>query len=181
MALSNEKIEHIRTLHKNGKNDSDIAKIVGVSRNTVRKYKTTERTKMRTRRNQREQIVQRYKNEEEKIVNKWLSKLHQDDRLKQITDKILDLVNDEEVLRRELEDGRGMHQLIGTLKTVVDIAVRVKETNIKQQREDRESIMQDNEVMNDNFEVAIAEWVEKHEDMDVLALIEKDSLDEAVA
>lgn len=176
MALTNEKIEHIRALCKNGKNDSEIAKIVDVSRNTVRKYKTDEETKRVNKREQREQIVNRYKKEEERIVNKWLDKLHQDSRLQEISDRILDKINTDEVIDNEMQKNNGLYTLVGTLKTIVDIASKIKDLNIKERKEDRESIMQSNEIMNDNFENAIVDWVEKHDDVDIMSLVEPDSI-----
>jgi hypothetical protein len=95
--------------------------------------------------------------------------------LQEITDIILDKVNNEETIQAEL-DSRGLYGLMGTLKTVVDLATKLKELNLKERKEERESIMQSNEVMNDNFENAIVDWVEKHEDMDIMALIEPDSI-----
>lgn len=176
MALSNEKIEHIRALCKNGKNDSEIATIVDVSRNTVRKYKGDEETKRVNKREQREQIMTRYKKEEQKIVDKWLDKLHQDSRLNDITNLILDKINNKEVIDNEMQKNNGLYTLVGALKTIVDLASKVKELSLKERKEERESIMQTNDIMNDNFENAIVDWVEKHEDVDILSLIEPDSV-----
>lgn len=127
----------------------------------------------------------KYKNEQlmdsieeiDKEHNESLLKmLRNDDRPRQIVNKILDIINDDKQLETELKRG-GFRNVVGAMKVVIDNNISLSRDQREQDKANQDNMLNTTEIQNDNFENAIMDFV-KNKHIEVDGLIEPDSLEE---
>lgn len=109
-----------------------------------------------------------------------LDALRNDQRPKQIMNKILDILNDDEQLERELKKQQGFRNVVGAMKVIIDTGVTARRDKRESDKAQQEKILNTTETMNDNFEKAIIESLQGFTKKDVTSLIEEDSLDVSI-
>lgn len=100
---------------------SDIATKLAISRNTVYKVLNNEKYK-------NEQINNKVKKISDKHTTTLIESLVADDRPKQIIDKYLDILNNDEVISNELKSS-GIRTIVGAMKILVENQIKIKELN----------------------------------------------------
>lgn len=105
---------------------SDIGRKLGVSRNTVYKVLNTEKYKD-------EQTSARIKKISDEHTQSLIESLVADKRPKQIIDKYLDILNDDETIQNELKTS-GIRTIVGAMKILVENQIKIKELNKKPER-----------------------------------------------
>lgn len=100
---------------------SDIASKLGISRNSVYKVLSNEKHK-------NEQINHKVKIISDKHTESLIESLIEDDRPKQIIDKYLDILNNDEVISKELAIN-GIRTIVGAMKIVVENQIKLREIN----------------------------------------------------
>lgn len=147
--------------------NSEIARRLKISRNSVIKT-------LKEKSTVDEQLLNSVKEIEQKNNESLLNMLREDDRLSQITGKILDYFNDDKELKREINKA-GLKSLATVLGVLSDKTIKANELQIKKDQAEQSKILNTTEVMNDNFESAMMEAVQKPR-VDYKELIEEDSL-----
>lgn len=132
MALSKTQIEQIKTMALDGHTEQEICDAVGVSRGTVYKYKPK---KNEQREKENEEFKQKYIKVKNEVNDRWFDKLRTDDRQEKIVDKILNLLNDEELLEKEIATS-GIRSVVGAYKILVETNVKTKELSLKERNMD---------------------------------------------
>ena len=121
MALSNNKIEQIKSLFKKGFTEEQISQTVGISRNTARKYKPK---KNEQRQLENEQFEQNVNNVIKERNEEWLERLRKDDRQYKLTDIMLNLLTDEDMMKNEIEKN-GIRNIIGAYKIITETGIKL--------------------------------------------------------
>lgn len=102
---------------------TNIALKLGVSRNTV--YKTLANEKYKD-----EQIHTKVKKLVDQKTESLIDALINDTRPKEIIDKYLDILNDDEIIKKELTTN-GIRTIVGSMKILVENQIKIKELNKK--------------------------------------------------
>lgn len=121
MALSTTKIEQIKSLFKKGLTEQEICTSVGISRNTARKYRPKKNEQRQLENEQFERNVQEVinvRNEE------WLERLRKDDRQYKLTNIMLDLLTDEDMMRNEIQKN-GIRNIVGAYKIITETGIKL--------------------------------------------------------
>jgi len=123
-----------------------------------------------------EQLMDSIEEIEQEHNESLLKMLRNDDRPRQIVNKILDIINDDKQLETELKRG-GFRNVVGAMKVVIDNNISLSRDKREEDKAQQERILNNNEVQNDNFENAIMDFVKEHR-ISPEELIEPDSLEE---
>jgi hypothetical protein len=94
---------------------------VGISRNTARKYRPKKNEQRQLENEQFERNVQEVinvRNEE------WLERLRKDDRQYKLTNIMLDLLTDEDMMRNEIQKN-GIRNIVGAYKIITETGIKL--------------------------------------------------------
>lgn len=169
--LSNKQKDQIvilKTIER--KNNTEIARLVGVNRGTVIKV-------LKEGWEVNQQFLDTYNENVQQQTKEMLEMIKGDERLTSITGKILELFNNDEELKREIQKS-GLKSLATIYGVLADKVIRVSDLHLRVEKQTFDTIMNSSETMNDNFEKAIIDSLKSFNSNNTTALIEPDSIEE---
>lgn len=139
MAATKLQIEQIKQAYEDGLTEQEICRLTRLSRNTIRKYKVN---KLHKRSEQTAHFKQEYKRIKEEEHQKLIGMMKNDNRAASIIDKMLNIMNDDKLLKKT--DIRTMLTGYGI---IIDKAIKYEQLEIsRKQAKDGFNINIDNNV-----------------------------------
>ncbi len=169
--ITNKTKEAVWMLKENEQlKNTEISRRLGISRGKV--IEILKHPKYRN-----EQLLDSMKEITEEHNKSLLEYLKKDDRPRQIVNKVLDIINDDETLELELKKQGGFRNLVGAMKVVIDNGVSVSRNQREADKANQEKVLNTTEIQNDNFENAMFNFI-SNKRIEPSGLIEPDSLEE---
>lgn len=139
MAATKLQIEQIKKAYEDGLTEQEICSLTRLSRNTIRKYKVN---KLSKRSEQIEHFKQEYKKIKEIEHNKLIDMMRNDNRATQIIDKILNIMNDDKLLKKT-----DVRTLLTGYGILIDKAIKYEQLEVnRKQAKDGYTINIDNNI-----------------------------------